>query len=111
RNSDNSLDFYVTDRTSGKPLSDLDVQAYAQQYNYNSRKYDFEKSGKYKTDKDGYFRIPSSSKYETVRIELIYNDDHLFEDNTFYTYGQPEPQNEKWHTKTFFFLDRAIYRP
>ncbi len=111
RNADNSLDFHVSDRTSGKPLSDVAVMSYIQRYNYGSRKYDFEKAGKYKTDKDGYFRITSSARHETIRIELTYKDDYLFEDNSFYTYAQPEPQREKWITKTFFFLDRAIYRP
>ncbi|HXH19879.1 MAG TPA: alpha-2-macroglobulin family protein, partial [Chitinophagales bacterium] len=110
RNADNSLDFYVSDRTSGKPLAGVDVQAYIQDYNYHSRRYDFRKAGSYKTNKDGYFRIPSSGRYETVRIELIYKDDYLFDDNSFYTYREPE-QKEKWYTKTFFFLDRAIYRP
>ncbi|MDZ4847363.1 MAG: MG2 domain-containing protein [Chitinophagales bacterium] len=111
RNSDNSLDFYVTDRTTGKPLAGVDVQTYTQRYNYESRKHDFQKAGNYKTDKDGYFRIPSADKYETVRLELSYKDDFLFEENTFYTYRTPEQQKEKWNTKTFFFLDRAIYRP
>lgn len=111
RNADNSLDFHVSDRTSGKPLSGAEAQAYIQKYNYNSRKYDFEKAGKYKTDKDGYFRIASSARHETIRIELTYKDDYLFEDNSFYTYSQPVQQQEKWITKTFFFLDRAIYRP
>jgi len=110
RSADNSHDFHVSDRTSGKPLEGVRVQAYIQQYNYNSRNYDFEKAGSYQTDKDGFFRIPSSARHETFRIELIYKDDSLFEDNSFYAYREPE-QKEKWHTKTFFFLDRAIYRP
>lgn len=111
RSNDNSLDFYVADRTSGKPLSGVDVQAYTQRYDYEYRKHEFQKAGKYKTDKEGYFRIPSADKYETVRVELSYKDDYLFEENSFYTYRTPEVQKERWNTKTFFFLDRGIYRP
>lgn len=112
RNANNSLEFYVTERTSGKPLKDVRVQAFEQQYNYGKRTYSYQKTGSYKTDTDGYFSIPSSFGYRTIRIELAYKDEYLFEDNSFYTYTYRQPdERDEWHTKTFFFLDRAIYRP
>ena len=104
RTDDNSLDFYVMNRTTGKPLKDVDAQTYIQDFRYWKRE-------KYKTDSDGFFHVTSSDRYETIRIELTYNDDYLFEDKSFQVYAQPETDRDKWHTKTFFFLDRAIYRP
>ncbi len=111
RHSDNSIHIHVFDRTTGAPLKNVDAQAFAQRYDSNTRKYVYEKRGKYKTDKDGFFSVTPSGKYENVKIELSLKDDVLFETGTYYLYRESSAGSKEWQTKTFFFLDRAIYRP
>ena len=46
-----------------------------------------------------------------MRLELTHKNDLLDLDNKLYVYRGGNAMKRRWQTKTFFFLDRAIYRP
>ena len=110
---DGSEDFYVLDRDKGTPLSNVRVQTYYRVYDNNRRTYDFKPWDNYVTDGDGFFKIPALPRRtpgKTFVIRFNLDRDTLMTDNYFYQYSySPEPPKMK--PRTFFFTDRAIYRP
>ncbi|MCW3103328.1 MAG: hypothetical protein JWO09_1768 [Bacteroidetes bacterium] len=118
RMEDGSYDFYVQHRLTGEPLKGVVAQLYHEQYNYTSRKYEYVKSEKYITDEKGYFNVPPSKEYRNFNVDFSYKydvgpafmKDELRTANGIYQYKTYKEENRKY-TKTFFFLDRGIYRP
>jgi uncharacterized protein YfaS (alpha-2-macroglobulin family) len=109
RKEDGSYDFYVLNRESGEPIKDVTATVYFQQYNYTSRKYEKNKGASFTTDADGYFSLPPQAENRNFNIEFVKDNDRLRLNDNFYQYRyQPEP---KKRIQTFFFTDRAIYRP
>jgi uncharacterized protein YfaS (alpha-2-macroglobulin family) len=109
RKEGGSYDFYVFNRESGEPLRDVSATVYFQQYNYTSRKHEKNKGTVLTTDADGYFSLPPQGEYRNFNIEFVKGNDRLQLNDNFYQYRyQPE---QKKRTQTFFFTDRAIYRP
>ena len=109
RNEDESIDVFVTDRTSGEPISGVRADVLMRKYNYNTRQYDVIREEKYTSDKNGMFTIASSSKYRYIYIDLKKGDDQLNNANQLYQYRPYRSQ--KKHVTTHFFTDRSIYRP
>jgi uncharacterized protein YfaS (alpha-2-macroglobulin family) len=106
-------DFYVLHRKTGKPLSDVKANVWFREYNYDKRKYvkvKFPES--FTTNEEGYFSIPMPIKPKSnssYYIEFIYGNDRLFTDDSFYDYYYDHEKDNI--LRTFFFTDRAIYRP
>jgi hypothetical protein len=111
-NESGGLDFYILDRETGKPLKDVLAESFVKVYNYSSRSYDIQKSGEYRTDLNGFFTIPvlpQGANYNNFYLKLQSGNDLLMTDNYYqYPIGKPV---EKTVLQTFFFTDRAIYRP
>jgi uncharacterized protein YfaS (alpha-2-macroglobulin family) len=117
----NGLEYFILDRTTGKPLSGAKVQVWNQRYDYNTRKNIFEKLELLTADKNGYIKIAETKKNEqrNIRLEITYQKDKLFLDNSQYNYyynsedeaydNQKEYDEDK--AKIFLFTDRSIYRP
>ncbi|HEX8515291.1 MAG TPA: alpha-2-macroglobulin family protein [Bacteroidia bacterium] len=118
RMDDGSYDFFVQHRSSGEPLKGVTAQLYYEKYNYTSRKYEYIRSEKYTTDEKGYFNVPPANDYRNFNVEFTYRydlgpafkEDKLQTDNGIYQYKTYKEEKRK-HTRTFFFLDRGIYRP
>lgn len=117
--SNGSYDFYVQHRSSGMPLKNVTAQLYYEKYNSLLRRYEYVNAEKYTTDENGFFNIPPVEDYRNISIDFTYNTvspagkeetDHLQTDNGIYQYKTSKQEKQK-HPKTFFFLDRAIYRP
>lgn len=102
--------FTVVSRNSGKPLQGAKAQLWEEYYNYTTREYDTRKSGVYTTDENGNFSVKGKMQRENYILQLNYNNDELFSDNSFYSYYYGEHHQQKLQT-TYFFTDRAIYRP
>jgi hypothetical protein len=103
-------DFTVLHREDGSPLKGLIAQMWFQKYNYSSRKYEYVKSSKFTADANGYFRVPAGDDYRNFYLEFMNGDDRFSTENSFYQYKYYD--NPKYRTiRTFFFTDRAIYRP
>ncbi|MCD4773331.1 MAG: hypothetical protein K8R41_08125, partial [Bacteroidales bacterium] len=104
-------EIFVMNRQSGEPLKNAVVLAYLKDYNFSKRIYEYTKAMHYVTDKNGYVKIPSKSTnaHERLFLKFTYKNDTLIPQNSFY-------QNKRFidkrtTQKTFFFTDRAIYRP
>ncbi len=121
RMTNGSYDFYVQHRITGASLKGVLAQLYYEKYNYVSRKYDYVKSEKYTSDENGYFNVPPPTDYRNFTIEfsmqspspIVTNNgdvDRLQTETGIYQY-KTYSENRKTYPKTFFFMDRAIYRP
>jgi hypothetical protein len=112
RNEKNEEEFYILDRETGSPLKNVNAVAFQNSYNYTTRKYENQKIGEYVTDENGHFSLPAvlqGASYNNEFLRLKMNDD-LFITGNYYRYPLNTP-NEKPELKTFFFIDRGIYRP
>jgi uncharacterized protein YfaS (alpha-2-macroglobulin family) len=113
-----SFDCYVQHRETGAPLKNVTAQLFYDKYNYKERKREYNSSEKYVSDINGYFNIAPAKEYRSIRIDFSYNastspknsSDFLRADNVVYQY-QVDSMEKKKIAKTFFFLDRGIYRP
>ncbi|MBI4648101.1 MAG: hypothetical protein HY738_16325, partial [Bacteroidia bacterium] len=106
-----SYEFTVFDRTSGVPLPGVSAQLYYRKYDYSDREYKDVKGNRYFTDNDGYISIPASaqSDYYSYYIEFSKNGDYLNTNQNYYSYHRETETKVVYNT--YFFADRAIYRP
>ncbi len=106
-------DFYVLHRKTGKPLSDVKANVWFREYNYDKRKYEKVKFPEsFTTNEEGYLSIPIPlvpERNSSYYVEFVKKNDKLFTDDSFYDYYYDHKQDKI--LKTFFFTDRAIYRP
>ncbi|MBI5219416.1 MAG: hypothetical protein HY958_10845 [Bacteroidia bacterium] len=110
RKDDGSYDFYTVHRITGDPLDNVNVTLWYSEYNYKTQKYETHKGGDFVSSKDGYFRIPDvKNNYRTFFLTFKKDNDFLSSDDSYY-YGYYAYQQPK-QKRTFFFMDRAIYRP
>ncbi|NOU48670.1 MAG: hypothetical protein HOO86_16645 [Bacteroidales bacterium] len=111
KKQENSNVFYVLDRETGKSVKDAKVIIKSKKYDYASQKYKVNFLNSLITGKDGKIVVEKNIVYDdnTFFIEIKSNDDFLYSENHFNTYFH-KPDQTKW-LETFFFTDRAIYRP
>jgi len=113
RNDKSGYEFYVLDRQKGSPLTEVKVNAYTRDYNYQNRSYETNFWKSFTTDKNGFFEIPnqgSKEKAKSVSLEFIKDNDLLITSNRIFI-GKNSEREAIPATRTFFFTDRAIYRP
>jgi uncharacterized protein YfaS (alpha-2-macroglobulin family) len=102
--------FWVLHRNTGKPIADVEVTLSSYEYDYSARKYVYKLLKKVKTDANGYFETRPTKNSESFRVELKNGADELTIGNNFYV-SVPYKNSIPTYTQTFFFTDRAIYRP
>jgi hypothetical protein len=120
----NGNDFFVLHRQTGQPLARANVQIWYRFYDDKQGKWIERQGENMLTDKNGYFKIHPSKTDHRLRmlLDLRYNQDHLFINDEFSQYPliRTESVNEKipgkqefeeTHLRTFFFMDRSLYRP
>ncbi|MFK7786004.1 MAG: alpha-2-macroglobulin family protein [Crocinitomicaceae bacterium] len=109
-NSDNSHSVFVTDRTTGKPLNRVKVDLYESKYNYSTQKYETKLRESLRTDLNGRLTINPKAKYRNYMLQVSYGEDVF---NSGYDISQSRKSKNRTNTttSTFFYLDRAIYRP
>ena len=119
----NGPEYFILNRETGQPLEGAKVQVWKQQYDYNTRKNSLEKKELLTADEHGYIKVSPNKKSETsyIRLEIFYQNDHLFLDDYQYSYSyntgannddyedQEDYDDDK--AKIFLFTDRSIYRP
>lgn len=111
--SDNSKkEFYVVDRSTGKPLKGAKIQTYRRDYNYDTRKYNYNPLKVYTTDANGYFYVsdPLIKDYYYFNFSVQYGKDFLDLNNNYYL-SKNYNQERRPVFHTYFFTDRSIYRP
>lgn len=111
-NADGSIKFLVLDRENGKPLRNITATTYQRQYNPNTRSHDFIKGRSFTTSLNGTFTIPAPEKrvsHSTYALDFRSAKDRLFTEN--YFSQQRYELDNRMRTQTYFFTDRALYRP
>ncbi|GIV33066.1 MAG: alpha-2-macroglobulin [Chitinophagales bacterium] len=104
------LEIYVNNRISGKPMKNVSIQTYRKSYDYVKREYVLKDGSVYKTDNNGFRMIAFPKDSEPFFLKLMHKNDSLLVNYPFYDYmGHSEEPTMR--NKTFFFTDRAIYRP
>ncbi|MDA3944980.1 MAG: MG2 domain-containing protein [Bacteroidetes bacterium] len=104
--------FFVLDRNSGAPVNKVQAHIMIRNYDYQLRDYVVKKVHTAETDKDGSFVVDKSTgipQNQAFYVELFYKGDSLYSDNYFDQYSRRSVTRTQ--TKTWFFTDRAIYRP
>ncbi|MCW9041198.1 MAG: MG2 domain-containing protein, partial [Flavobacteriales bacterium] len=109
RNTNESMEFFVMDRNTGKPLQGVSAKLYYQKYNYTFRNYEWKTLATKTTDANGFFSVGSSKEYRNFYVDFSKGDDRLNTEDSYYQYHYYE--DNKTQTSTIFFTDRAIYRP
>lgn len=118
---DGSTDVYVTHRVTGEPMAGVKVSVYSQKYNNRKNTYDRTKLQSLTTDARGYVKVDyvaGKNEYWNFSMEFSKGSDFVSTepmDGGYYgggTINQLRPyERQAEQTQTFFFLDRAIYRP
>jgi len=118
----NGNDYFVLNRETGQPLPRTSVQAWYKYYDSKYARY-LERMGEnFSTDKNGFFSVvpPKTNNNNQLTLEFTALNDHLYIDDNVvqYAYRTDDEETdldktafEKNNLKTFFFTDRAIYRP
>ncbi|MES2760858.1 MAG: alpha-2-macroglobulin family protein, partial [Bacteroidota bacterium] len=110
RKDNGSYDFYTLHRQTGDALKGITAQVWYENYDYKGREYVVKKGPSFKTDDKGFVNL----SYEIIEnkqffVEFINGTDHLFNNNSYYTY---KPHENNYTTVTsHIFTDRGIYRP
>jgi len=112
RKNDGVNRFYLLDRETGKGIANATILVKSREYDYRRRKSFTEQKLQLKTGRDGSFNIGAQANLPENRsfyIEAYTKTDRLFSDRYFDTHHyKPQPTKSM---KTWFFTDRAIYRP
>ncbi len=105
------VEFTLLDRTTGMPLAGATGQVFSEKYNNVTRKYEWIKGEKYNCDSNGYFSIlPKGEHGRSFYVEFKNGSDVLHSDHSYYQYKRT-PYTKYKNKRTFYFTDRAIYRP
>lgn len=110
--NDGSLEFLVLDRENGIPMNKVQATAYQRLYQPFSRQHELKQIGTYITSCTGIVLIaePGTQTNNTnITVDFRTKNDRLFTDS--YFYRQRFERDTRMRTQTFFFTDRAIYRP
>lgn len=109
RAENETYDVQVFHRETGDPLAGVKAQIFYKEYSYALRKYVIKNGETYTTDENGYFNVKTKGDYRYFYVDLKKDDDRMNTTNSFYQYKHYEYDNT--HYNTYFYTDRAIYRP
>ena len=112
RKRDQKNEFYLLHRQTGKAISKANLKIMGREYDYRNQKYTEKEFLQLVSANDGSFSFGPediASPNQAFYVEAMYKDDTLYSDNYFDVYKRRTDEREQ--TKTWFFTDRAIYRP
>ncbi len=114
-------ELYITDRKTGSPLPNVKARILYRDYEHKSNRTLFKEHATIITNKDGYLQIPSSKKHSAYTIEFTNGNDRLitrneyepngYDSDSFNDHSYYHREDTSTVTRTFYFTDRAIYRP
>lgn len=104
-------EFYVLDRETGVPMKGITINVRQSEYDEKLRDYKKLLIGRYRSDKDGHCIIPPEKRpMNTISIDCEKANDRFYAANGYdLSNNRQSPSAGALHT--FFFIDRAIYRP
>ncbi len=104
----NSGIMLIANRNSGKPMTNVTVTTYSQEYNKSKQKWYYKKAWSGKSNNLGIINIPNLRDYGQNQCVISNGADTLYIGN-FYVYSNNYSQNKD--TMCLMFTDRSIYRP
>ncbi|MBL0743921.1 alpha-2-macroglobulin family protein [Chryseolinea lacunae] len=118
--SDGGTEFFVLNRHTGEAMAGAKADVFSHVYNYKTNAYESVKLGTFTSDVHGYFKVDylKNENRRNFYVSFTYKNDAVstrpLGDDDYYYGGsisqyKEEPRHTQW--QTFFFLDRAIYRP
>lgn len=111
RSRADQMEVLVFQRNSGDPIGGAKVEFFSQSYNYNSRKYETKLVHSQETDNQGKVQSKALGNNENnISLVITKGADMLRTDRGYYVARSYETEKNETY-KTFFFTDRAIYRP
>jgi uncharacterized protein YfaS (alpha-2-macroglobulin family) len=112
RSDEGDYDIYVLDRYEGSPVANVKVQQFFRNYNYSTRRNEDVAGEIFTTDKSGFVKIfpISNSNNNQYYLSFTNGSDRFITESYFYNWGYAKAE-PKAYTSTYFFTDRAIYRP
>lgn len=116
---DGSTEFFVLNRQSGEPVPGVTATLYTQRYNSAKGEYELIKAGTHTSDAKGYFKVPYFRNENRRSYSVTFSKGNDFNstesiDKRYYyseSIYQYQRDRQERYSQTFFFLDRAIYRP
>jgi uncharacterized protein YfaS (alpha-2-macroglobulin family) len=109
RMEDGSYEVFVYNRKSGVSIPDVNINMWEERYSYTTREYEMKKTASFVSDKNGKLVIATPANYRTFILEFQANKNRLYSDFSYQYKAYREPKRKE--PRTFFFTDRAIYRP
>jgi len=117
--NDGGTEFYVLDRQSGTPIGGVTVSTFGNRYNSKKGEYESVKFATVTSDVNGYCKIARSKDDDNNSFSAEFQkgkdfcstqpiDAGYYYGGSIYQYKSDPPSRT---IRTFFFLDRAIYRP
>ncbi|HRY32679.1 MAG TPA: alpha-2-macroglobulin family protein [Bacteroidales bacterium] len=112
RDRHEGTEIFVLDRSSGHPLQHAGIEVWSSEYDYKSRSRTDRLVKSMKTDREGYLLIsdPSLRNNQSSYLVFQYGSERLYSES-YYNFYMQVRQEPKPEITTFFFTDRAIYRP
>jgi len=113
-------DYFILDRSTGRPLAGAKVAVHRRQYDYGSRGLRTVRVEDGRADNDGFIRILAGDMHhrESYSLEVKHGRDSLFMDDSEYgafsrdyNTGMDPESYEKANRQLLLFTDRSIYRP
>lgn len=104
---ENDKAYYALHRTTGKPLTGIDLQILR---NKNNNSDEWALVEKLTTGKDGSVKPAPMKQHNNLRLYWKSGQDELYIDSHQYYYTNNEREQEP-KPQTFLFADRSIYRP
>jgi uncharacterized protein YfaS (alpha-2-macroglobulin family) len=110
---DGSREYTVLDRTNGKPMKNVRAQVlYNGEYDYTGSYYKLVKGPVFNTDADGHFIVhPRKEHYDEFKLDLSTGKNRFIDFEASSLYDNRYWNNKEIRSVTYFFTDRAIYRP
>jgi uncharacterized protein YfaS (alpha-2-macroglobulin family) len=100
----------VVSRDMGDPISGAKIELLTLIYDRKNRKNKYQLQETLTANENGEaIWKPNSQNHRGLIVDIYHGNDKLISAANAYGYSQKE--NVRWHDRTHFFLDRAIYRP
>lgn len=112
KNEQGGMDYFLLDRSTGLPLSQARAEVWSKSYDYRNRQYITTHLTDVTAGQDGFFSVPApdNRQRENNLFLKIQDGGQSYITDHFYIYPV-QPSIERSYLQTFFYTDRAIYRP
>ena len=109
RNRSGETDVIVLDKMSGQSIPNVKVDVLEEKYDYKTRKYITRTVASGKTNEMGMFQFSKNEYSGSYYYKFEHHEDYYYHDSRQYSYWYRDYDERK--EVTYFFTDRAIYRP